>query len=389
MRGGGAPASPDAPMPDTLALEPSRARPSPKAGILDIAPYVAGKAQAPGHAHPLKLSANENVLGCSPAASAAYAAAAGRLNLYPEGRSDRLRAAVAEAFALEPERLIFGCGSDEIFSLLCQTFLEPGDNAVQTAFGFFAYRIAVRAAQAEVRFAEQPGRRIDVDALLACVDARTRIVFLDNPGNPTGAWIGAAEVARLHRGLPPDCLLVLDGAYAEFVEDADWTDGLELARGAENIVCTRTFSKIHGLAGLRAGWAYGPEPVVDAMDRIRGAFNVNLPAQEALGAALADHAFVARSQALVREERPRLDAALRALGNGGLETFPSQGNFVLVRFPEAPGRTAGEAEAFLAGRGVLVRGLANYGMGDSLRITIGLPEHNAAVVEGLRAFLEE
>ncbi len=360
--------------------------PRPKAGILEIAPYVAGKAQAAGHAHPLKLSANENVLGCSPAAAEAYAAAAAKLHLYPDGRSERLRAAVADKHGLEPERLIFGCGSDEVFSLLCQTYLEPGDNAVQNRWGFFAYRIAIRAAQGEVRFAEQPGRRIDVDEMLRCVDARTRLVFLDNPGNPTGAWLAGAEVERLHRGLPASCILVLDGAYAECVDAPGYDDGFALAREAGNVVCTRTFSKIHGLAGLRVGWGYGSAAMIEAMDRIRAPFNVNLPAQEALGAALADDAFVRRSQALVWEERPKLEAALRALSNA-VEVYPGQGNFALLRLPDEPGRTAVDAEGFLAARGLLVRGLANYGLRDSLRITVGLPEHNAAVVEGLRAFL--
>ena len=364
-----------------------RDAPRPKAGVLDIAPYVAGKAKAAGHAHPLKLSANENVLGCSPRATEAYLAAAARLNLYPDGRSEALRHDVAARFGLEPERLIFGCGSDEVFTLLCQTYLEPGDNAVQNRWGFFAYRINIRAAQAEVRFAEQPGRRIDVDEMLRCVDHRTRLMFLDNPGNPTGAWLNEGEVRRLHAGLPGDCILVLDGAYAECVDDPAYTDGFELARGAANVVCTRTFSKIHGLAGLRVGWGYGPEAVIEAMDRIRAPFNVNLPAQACLGAALADEDFVRRSQALVWTERPRLDAAIRALGNAGVETYPGQGNFVLVRFPDAPGRTAAEAEAFLADRGLLVRGLANYGLDDSLRITVGLPEQNDAVLDGLRAFL--
>ena len=363
-------------------------RPRPKAGILDIAPYVAGKATADGHAEPLKLSANENVLGCSPAAAAACVEAAQRLNLYPDGGSQALRDAVGRKFGLEPERLIFGCGSDEVFTLLCQTYLEPGDNAVQNRYGFLAYRIAIRAAQAEVRFAEQPGRRIVVDEMLACVDDRTRLVFLDNPSNPLGACLGCSELERLHKALPADCILVIDGAYAEFVDDPDYADGLEMARAAENIVCTRTFSKIHGLAGLRTGWGYGPQAVIGAMNRVRAPFNVNLPAQAAALAALDDDAFVDRSRALVLKERPKLDAALRALGNGGIETFPSQGNFVLMRLPETPGRTAPEAEAFLAARGVLVRGLANYGLKDSLRITVGLPEHNLAVVEGLRAFLE-
>jgi histidinol-phosphate aminotransferase len=359
-------------------------RPHPKAGILDIAPYVAGKAKAAGHAHPLKLSANENVLGSSPRAVEAYAEAAGSLALYPDPRSDGLREAVAQKYGLEPERLIFGCGSDEIFTLLGQTFLEPGDNAVQGEFGFFAYRIAIRAAQGQVRFAAQPGLRIDIGEILSRVDDRTRLVFLDNPGNPTGAWIKRAEVEALHAQLPANCILVLDGAYAEFCDDPDWDDGRDLARRHPNVMVTRTFSKIFGLAGLRVGWAYGDAEVISAMDRIRAPFNVNLPAQAACVAGLADEDFIARSQALVRQWRPWL---AQQLGGLGLEVPPSQGNFVLPRFPDVPGRTAAEAEAFLSARGILVRGLANYGIKDALRITIGLEAHNRAVVDALAEFL--
>ena len=360
-------------------------RPAPKPGILDIAPYTPGKSQAEGFAHPLKLSSNENPLGCSPAARAAYVGAADSLALYPDGRANALRAALAAAYDLEPERLLFGCGSDEVFTLLGQAYLQPGDNAVQVAHGFLAYRIAIQAAQAQVRFAAQPGRRIEVDAILAEVDARTRIVFLDNPGNPTGAWLSGAEVRRLHAALPGDVILVLDGAYAEFVDDPAYEDGFDLARRAHNVVVSRTFSKIHGLAALRVGWAYGPEAVVGACDRIRAPFNLNLPAQAAALAALGDADFVARSAALVRENRPVLEAGLRALG---LQTYSSQANFALARFPDGSGRTAAEAEAALAAQGVLVRGLRPYGMSDSLRITVGLPEQNARVLAALGGFLE-
>ena len=360
-------------------------RPTPKPGILDIAPYVPGKSKAEGFAHPLKLSSNENPLGCSPAARAAFVAAADSLALYPDGRATALREALSAKYDLEPERLIFGCGSDEVFTLLGQAYLQPGDNAVQVEHGFLAYRIAIRAAQAQVRFARQPGRRSDVDAILSQVDARTRIVFLDNPGNPTGAWLDGAEVRRLHAALPADVILVLDGAYAEFVEDPAYEDGIALARDARNVVVSRTFSKIHGLAALRVGWAYCPAEVADACDRIRAPFNLSLPAQAAAVAALGDDDFMARSVALVREERPRLEAGLRALG---LETYPSQANFTLVRLPDAPGRTAAEAEAALAAAGVLVRGLKPYGLGDSLRITVGRAEENARVLQALGAFLK-
>ncbi len=358
--------------------------PRPKPGILDIAPYVGGKARAEGFAHPLKLSSNENILCCSPHARAAYIEAADQLQLYPDGRSEGLRAAIAQRFDLEPERLIFGCGSDEIFTLLAQVYCEPGDNVVQGQYGFLAYRIAGCAAQAEVRFAAEPQLKLDVDEVLRRVDARTKVVFVANPANPTGTWNTRAEIARLHRSLPSDVVLCLDGAYAEFVADPDWCDGLDMARGAQNIVATRTFSKAYGLAGLRVGWGYAPLAMIDAMDRIRAPFNVNLPAQAAALAALNDDAFLERSRALVAEERPRLASALEALG---LAVTPSQANFVLARFPTEPGRTAAEAEAALAAQGVLVRGLKVYGIGAALRITVGLPEHNAKVIHILDAFL--
>ena len=370
-------------MSETLDIV-SPARPRPKAGILDIAPYVGGKAKAEGFSHPLKLSSNENILGCSSAARDAYLGAADRLHLYPDGRCEALRAAVAAKYALEPDRLIFGCGSDELFTLLCQVYCEPGDNVVQGQYGFLAYRIAARAAQAQVRFAPEPQFKLDVDEVLRQVDARTRVVFVANPANPTGTWNTRAEIARLQKALPPTAILCLDGAYAEFVDDGDWCDGLQLARGSANVMATRTFSKGYGLAALRVGWGYAPAAVIDALDRIRAPFNVNLPAQAAALAALGDDDFLRRSRALIREERPRLAEGLEALG---LITVPSQANFTLARFPAEPGRTAAEAEAALAAQGVLLRGLTGYGVPDGLRITVGLPEHNRRVLDLLDGFL--
>lgn len=362
----------------------SALRPRPKPGILDIETYVGGKASIVGVAEPLKLSSNENILGSSPMARLAFEETAGKLHIYPDGKASALRDAVAARYRLEPDRLIFGCGSDEVFTMLAQTYCEAGDNVVQGEFGFLAYRIAARSAGAEVRFAPMPALRFDVDEALKRVDERTRIVFLDNPGNPTGASLQRDEVERLHRELPPACILVIDGAYAEFVDDPAFCDGLDLARNAENIVVTRTFSKIHGLAALRVGWGYAPTAIIDALERIRGPFNVNLPAQSAALAALGDEDFQQRSRALVLQWRPWL---AQQLGGLGLDVIPSQGNFVLVGFPVTPGRTAREAEAFLASRGILVRGLANYGLPDQLRITIGLEEHNRAVVDALGEYM--
>jgi histidinol-phosphate aminotransferase len=361
-------------------------RPIPKPGILNIRAYVPGKAKAEGVAEPVKLSANENPLGSSPKAQAAYAAAAGQLNLYPDPRAGIVRAAIAERFKLEPERLIFGCGSDEVFQLLNQTFLEPGDNMVQGEFGFAAFAIGARAAGGEVKFAKEPGYRIDVDELLATVDERTRLVFLANPGNPTGTWIPFSKVRRLHEALPPSVVLVLDGAYGEFALDPGFNDGLELARRSSNIVVTHTFSKLHGLAGLRIGWGYAPAGIAEAVDLIRLPFNTSVPAQLAAVAALGDTDFQRASIDLVETWRPWLT---QQLGGLGLEVVsPSATNFLLVGFPQTPGRTAAEAEVFLASRGLLVRAVALYGLPDHLRITVGLETQNRALIDALADFMQ-
>jgi len=372
----------------TASVAPDRftaSRPVPKAGILDIAQYVGGKSKIEGVEHPIKLSSNENILGCSDAAKAAYAEAAARLNMYPDGKAGPLREAVAARYSLEPERLVFGCGSDEIFALINQVFLEPGDNIIQGEHAFAAYAIGARACQGEVRKAPETRYTVDVDELLKLVDERTRIVFVANPANPTGTWINGEEVRRLHAGLPPSVVLVLDGAYAEFATDGSYEDGVALARTAENVVVTRTFSKLHGLAALRVGWGYCPPHIADAIERIRPPFNVNIPAQEAAIAALGDEDFQRRSIALMEQWRPWLT---QQLGGCGLDVVPSAANFLLVGFPKTPGRTSKDAEAFLASKGLIVRAVGGYGLPDHLRITIGLEEHNRAVADALAEFMD-
>jgi histidinol-phosphate aminotransferase len=359
-------------------------RPQAKAGILDITPYKPGKATAEGVADPVKLSGNENILGCSPIAREAYISAAGELNVYPDGRGTALRCAIAARWDVEPDRLVLGCGTDELLHLINQTFLEPGDNIVQGQYAFGAYGIGARACQAEVRSAAEPNYRIDVDLMLAEVDERTRLVFITNPANPTGTFTTKEELRRLHEALPPSVVLVVDAAYAEFCTDTTFTDGLELARNAENIIVTHTFSKLHGLAALRVGWAYAPAPIADAIDRIRPPFNVSIPALTAAVAALADEDFQALSLAHVERWRPWLT---QQLGGLGLSVVPSSANFILVEFPSTSGKTAPEAEAFLASRGLIVRGVANYGLPGHLRITIGLEEHNRALTHALAEFL--
>jgi histidinol-phosphate aminotransferase len=360
-------------------------RPLPKPGILDIHAYVPGKAQAPGIAEPVKLSANENPLGSSPKAHAAYASADKSLHIYPDPRTSIVRAAIAEAYAVEPDRLIFGCGSDEVFALLNQTFLEPGDNMIQGEYGFAAFAIGALACQAQVRRAKEPDFRISVDEILACVDDRTRLIFLANPGNPTGTWIPFSEVERLHAALPPSVLLVLDGAYGEFCLDPTFSDGLDFARDTSNVVVTHTFSKLHGLAALRIGWGYAPLEVAQAVDRIRLPFNTSIAAQRAAVAALGDKDFQRQTIDLNETWRPRL---VQQLGGLGLDVIgPSAANFVLVGFPKTPGKTATDAEAHLSARGLLVRQLLNYGMPDHLRMTIGLEGQNRALIDALADFM--
>lgn len=360
-------------------------RPTPRPGILDISPYVPGRATVLGVAKPVKLSANENMLGASPAAKAAYLAAAEDMALYPDGRGGALRDAIAARYRIEPERIILGCGTDEIFAMICQAFLRAGDNIVQGEYGFGAYAIAARANEAEVRFAPERHFRIDVEAMIAEVDERTRLMFIANPANPTGTFLSALETERLHALLPPEVILVLDGAYSEYCRDPGYSDGLDLARSASNLVVTHTFSKLHGLASLRVGWAYAPLEVADAVERIRLPFNTSIPAQAAAIAALSDEAFQDRAVDLIETWRPWL---AQQLGGLGLEITPSAANFILVGFPLTQGRTAKEAEAFLAARGLLVRGVGGYGLPDHLRITIGLEEHNRAVAAALGSFMK-
>ena len=359
--------------------------PAPRPTILDIVPYTPGRSTAEGVANPVKLSANENILGCSSLAKAAYLEAAGDLAAYPDGRGAKLRTAIATRYRLEEPRIILGTGSDEIFGLLSQVFLGAGDNIIQGEFGFGAYAIAARANEAEVRMAPEPGYRIDVDAILEQVDDRTRLVWIANPSNPTGTFVSDAEIRRLQASLPSQTILVLDGAYAEFVDDPTYSDGIDLARNESNVVVTRTFSKLHGLAALRVGWAYAPEAISEAVNRIRPPFNTSIAGQAAAVAALADQEFQALAVDHVLRWRPWLT---QQLGGLGLEVVPPAANFVLVGFKRDGGRTAAAAEAFLARRGLIVRGVAGYGLPDHLRITIGLEEHNRAVIEALSDFLK-
>ncbi|WP_226637869.1 histidinol-phosphate transaminase [Brevundimonas poindexterae] len=364
----------------TDAQDPART-PAPKPGILDIAPYVGGKSKIDGVAEPMKLSSNENMLGAGEKAREAYVNAVSGIHIYPDGRAAKLRSAVADKMGLEPERLIFGNGSDEVFALLNQTYLTPGDNIVSGQYGFLAYRISAKANQAEVKLAPEPDFKATPEALLAQVDERTRIVYVSSPSNPTGSYNTAEEIRQLHAGLPSDVILVVDEAYAEYVTESDWQTSFDLARDSENIVVTRTFSKIHGLGGLRIGYGYAPLKVAEAVDRIRLPFNVSVAGIEAAVAALGDEAHQQASRELIHTWRPRLTQAIRGFG---FEVLPSAGNFVLVRFKDVDQCSA--ANAYLNTKGIIVRPVGGYGLPEALRITIGTDDQNRAVMDALSEF---
>ena len=356
----------------------------PGPGILNIAPYVGGRSSAEGVERVIKLASNETPLGPSPRAIEAYTGLAGELHRYPDGGANALCEALGDHYRLEPERIVCGNGSDELIGLLARAYAGPGTAVVHSAHGFLMYRIAAQAAGARVVAAPETGYTADVDALLAAAEPTTRVVFLANPNNPTGTYLTADALRRLRAGLADDMLLVIDSAYAEYVECHEYSPGIDLVDEYDNVVMIRTFSKIYGLSALRLGWAYCPGEIADVLHRIRGPFNVNAPAQTAGVAALRDTAHTATAKAHNQHWLPWLSEGLSGLG---LDVVPSVANFVLVRFP-GDGKTSAAASDYLTKRGILVRAVGAYGLPDCLRITVGLEDENRAVLAALGAFLE-
>ena len=358
--------------------------PTPRPGILDIAPYVPGRDTADGGARVFKLSSNESPLGPSDKARAAYIAAANDLTRYPDGGCWALREALAARHGLNMDNIICGNGSDELLTLMAHTFLTHGDEAIHTQYGFLMYPVIIRAAGATPVVAPETDLRADVDAILQRVTEKTKLVFLANPNNPTGSYLPMEEVRRLHAGLPEHVVLVLDAAYAEYVKRNDYEAGIELVSQHPNVVMTRTFSKAYGLAGLRVGWLYGPAAIIDALNRVRGPFNVSIAAQAAAVAAVEDtdhlNAAVAHNDVWL----PWLTRELRALG---LEVTDSVGNFLLIHFPDEDGKRAPQAERFLSRRGLILRGMKEYGFANALRVSIGPEEANRLLITALAEFL--
>jgi len=365
-----------------LLIMPSA--PTPRPGILDIEAYPPGESKVPGGIKPAKLSSNETPLGPSPMAVAAFKETAGDLERYPDGQATQLRAAIARRYGLDASRIVCGSGSDELLGLLARGYLGPGDEGIYTEHGFLVYRIAILTNGATPVIAREKNLTTDVDAIVACVTDRTRVVFLANPNNPTGTYIPIDEVRRLRARLPGRVLLVLDAAYAEYVSRNDYEAGIELVATTDNTVMTRTFSKIHGLAALRIGWAYCPPGVADTLNRIRGPFNLSAPAIAAGAAAMQDGEHMERARRHNDACLAKVCDELKALG---LDVTPSVANFVLMHFPSAGRATAGGADEYLKSKGVIVRKVGAYGFPNALRMTIGSEHDNARALSALREYL--
>ncbi len=353
----------------------------PQPGIMDITLYQGGASHLAGIENVVKLSSNENPLGPSDAAIEAFRRAAFSLHRYPSSDHAPLRSAIAEVYSIDAERIICGAGSDEIIAFLCQAYAGPGSEVIHTEHGFGMYRISALAAGATPVEVKERERVTDVDAILAACTKKTRLVFLANPNNPTGTMIGSSEVARLAAGLPAQVILVLDGAYAEYVEGYD--GGASLVDARENVVMTRTFSKIYGLGGLRVGWGYGPQAIIDVLNRVRGPFNISQASLNAAEAAVRDTAYIDHC----RSENARWRTWMAdALAEMGIPSDVSCANFVLARLTSQ--EEAEECDAYLKSRGLIVRLVAGYKLPTSLRITVGDEASCRRVVHTIRQFKE-
>ncbi len=358
---------------------------TPKPGILEIETYVPGRSQAAGATRVFKLSSNESPFGPSRGAIKAYEEAKGLLGVYPEGTAQILRDAIASHFGLSAERIVCGNGSDEILTLLANCYLRPGEEALFSAHSFSLYKIATLANSGIP--VEIPTRelRFDVDAAIARISAKTRLIYIANPNNPTANYIPSSELRRLHNAMPDSAVLVIDAAYAEYVRRNDYEAGIELAGASENVVMTRTFSKVYGLAGIRVGWGYCPQSIAAVLNRARAPFNVNISAQKAAVAALGDRNHIERSLQHNDDWRTRLIEEIRA---AGYDVDDSVANFVLIHFSGIPGRNSADADRFLMERGIILRSCASYGLPQCLRLTVGSEEANLAAIAALREFAD-
>ena len=355
--------------------------PTPRPEILGIHPYVAGESTVAGANRTVKLSSNEGAFGVPPGAQAAIREATEEVFRYPDGGATALRTALGRRWGLDPARIVCGAGSDDLLYQFCLSYGGPGREIIMSAHGFTIYEIAGVYAGSKVIKVPERDMATDLDAMLAAVSPATRVVFIANPNNPTGSMITAEALARFRAALPAHVLLVIDSAYAEYVTSDEYDAGIKLVDATDNTVMTRTFSKIFGLGGMRIGWCYAPPAVVDVLNRVRGPFNVSVAAQAAAIAALAEQGWVEHSRAHNAEFRDVLTEGLTA---AGIKVWPSQGNFVLADFVTVD--KANAADAFLRGRGIIVRKVAGYGLPHCLRITIGTAEEVGLIIDGLTEF---
>ena len=347
----------------------------------NLAPYKQGKMAIPGRESVIKLSSNESCFGPSPRAIEAYHAAAASVHRYPDGTQAQLRQAIARAYDLDPDRIVCGNGSEELIGLLMRCYLGEGEELLLTENHFMMCSIYGKAQGANIVLAPEKDYVVDVDALLERITPQTRVISVANPNNPTGTYVPATDIERLVEEMPENVLLILDGAYAEYVDRDDFDDGLYWGDAASNVVITRTFSKIYGLAGLRIGWAYGPAPIIEVVNRLRTPFNASGPAMAAATAAVADQAHVAMSREHTARWQERIRQSLAGLG---LKVVPSVTNFYLLDFSSMPGKNAAEASAFLESDGIIPR----PGSSDRfVRITIGTDAENEAVLDSLTRYL--
>ena len=355
--------------------------PTPRPEILTIHPYVAGESDIPGFNRTVKLSSNEGAFGVPPSARAAIRDVAEEVYRYPDGSAAPLRAAIGRRWGLDPARIVCGAGSDDLLYQFCLSYGGPGREIIMSAHGFSIYHIAGAYAGSKVIKVPERNMTADLDAMLAAVSPSTRLMLLANPNNPTGSIVPAEEIARLRAALPPEVLLVLDAAYAEYVTRPDYDAGVKLVDATDNTVMTRTFSKVYGLGGMRIGWCYAPAAVVDVLDRVRGPFNVSVAAQAAAIAALAEPGWVEKGRDHNAVYRPKLAAGIEA---AGIKVWPSEANFVLVDLDTT--ERADAADAFLRSRGVIVRKVGGYGLPHCLRVTVGTAEEVEAVVDAFTDF---
>ena len=356
-------------------------RPEPINNIMNITPYKGGESKIAGFDKVHKLSSNENPLGFSKSALEAINKACLKLNAYPDGGHIELREAISARFGIDANRIICGNGSDEIFQILGRAYLKPGDEVIQSEYGFLAYSLVAQHQGAKCISAPTKDYVAQVDAIISCISEKTKMIFLDNPSNPTGTYLSFEEIQRLHKAVPSNAILVLDAAYAEYANNNDYSAGLELAAQFDNVVMTRTFSKIHGLAALRIGWGYGPQHIIDALNRVRDPFNLNSLAIAAGIAAMQDTEFVAKSNS---HNKLWLDKISEEFTASGYKVIPSVANFILVEFVSE--NQANDFDEHLKANAIIARKVASYNLPKCLRISIGTEEANLLLIKAMKEF---